>query len=221
MPDSSSGQLVLPNGPGSLRSRVAMALRAAIRSGVLVPGTVYSVPVLAGRFGVSATPVREAMLDMVNDGLVESVPNRGFRVVAVSAAELRHVAEVRLRLEPVAIADLAGRLTALELEGLRAKIDAIGEAAERDHEAAAQAAWVFRDVLLSLCPNPVLVETISWLRDRSRPSDGGSAVDYAKFARNQYALVDDLAAGNADKVRRTVEFDITRHSPARRVTSQA
>jgi hypothetical protein len=67
----------------------------------------------------------------------------------------------------------------------------------------------------------VLVETISWLRDRSRPSDGGSAVDYAKFARNQYALVDDLAAGNADKVRRTVEFDITRHSPARRVTSQA
>ena len=221
MLEPSPSQLVLPIGPGSLRARVAMALRAAIRSGVLAPGTVYSVPVLAGRFGVSATPVREAMLDMVNDGLVEAVPNRGFRVVAVSSAELQHVAEVRLRLEPIAIADLAGRLTALEIEGLRAKVDAISEAAERDEEEAAQAAWVFRDVLLSLCSNPVLVETISWLRDRSRPSGKRSSIDYVKFAHNQYDLVDDLAAGSADKVRRTVEFDIVRHSPARQVTSQA
>ena len=68
----------------SYRERVVDALRAALIAGELRPGEVYSAPALAGRFGVSATPVREAMLDLVREGLVDTVPNKGFRVTAVS-----------------------------------------------------------------------------------------------------------------------------------------
>ena len=68
----------------SLREQVAQALRGALVAGEMRPGTVYSAPALATRFGVSATPVREAMLDLAKEGLVEAVRNKGFRVVGLS-----------------------------------------------------------------------------------------------------------------------------------------
>ena len=72
----------------SLRERVAESLRAALVSGRMAPGTTYSIPALAEQFGVSATPVREAMLDLVNEGIVAPVPNKGFRVVELTDEEL-------------------------------------------------------------------------------------------------------------------------------------
>ena len=72
----------------SYRERVADALRAALIAGELRAGGVYSAPALAARFGVSATPVREAMLDLAKEGLVDVVPNKGFRVTEVSEQQL-------------------------------------------------------------------------------------------------------------------------------------
>src|SRR5919199_1566442 len=78
----------------SHRERVADALRAALIAGELRPGEVYSAPGLAARFGVSATPVREAMLDLVREGLVDTVPNKGFRVRDLSDRELDEITEM-------------------------------------------------------------------------------------------------------------------------------
>jgi DNA-binding transcriptional regulator YhcF (GntR family) len=68
----------------SLREQIADALRAALVSGQMRPGLVYSVPVLAERFGISPTPVREAMLDLAKESLVEPVRNKGFRVTELT-----------------------------------------------------------------------------------------------------------------------------------------
>jgi DNA-binding GntR family transcriptional regulator len=57
------------------RDQVADALRAALIAGELEPGAVYSATALAARFGVSATPVREALLDLVREDLVDTLPN--------------------------------------------------------------------------------------------------------------------------------------------------
>ncbi|MFN0284673.1 MAG: GntR family transcriptional regulator, partial [Kineosporiaceae bacterium] len=86
----------------TLRDQVADSLRAAVVAGQMVPGEVYSAPLLADRFGVSATPVREALLDLVRDGLMEPVRNKGFRVTELDAAELDATGDVRLLLEPAA-----------------------------------------------------------------------------------------------------------------------
>lgn len=66
-----------------------MFLRAALVAGEMVPGVTYSAPVLAERFGVSATPVREAMLDLINEGMIVAVPNKGFRIVETTDQDLR------------------------------------------------------------------------------------------------------------------------------------
>src|SRR5882672_10851460 len=65
---------------GSLRDQVRRSLEAAMVAGELRPGELYSAPALGERFGVSATPVREAMLDLARDGFVVAERNRGFRV---------------------------------------------------------------------------------------------------------------------------------------------
>jgi DNA-binding GntR family transcriptional regulator len=83
-------------GKTSLREQVTHALRAAIISGELEPGAVYSAPALGARFGVSATPVREAMLDLVRENLVTTVPNKGYRVTSMDEGDLDEITELRM-----------------------------------------------------------------------------------------------------------------------------
>ena len=88
----------------SLREQVRRALEAALVAGELRAGEIYSAPSLAEEFGVSATPVREAMLDLVKDGFIEVVRNKGFRVLEVSDADLDQISQIRLLLEvPTAV----------------------------------------------------------------------------------------------------------------------
>lgn len=91
----------------SVRGQILDALRAALAGGELTPGEVYSAPALGDQFGVSATPVREAMQQLAIEGAVEVVPNRGFRVVRRGARELAELAEVRALLQVPVIMRLA------------------------------------------------------------------------------------------------------------------
>ncbi|MCK1797142.1 GntR family transcriptional regulator [Streptomyces sp. XM4193] len=91
----------------SVRGQVLAALREALLSGELVPGEVYSAPLLGARFGVSATPVREAMQQLAAEGAVETVPNRGFRVARRTPDELAELAELRALLEVPTVLALA------------------------------------------------------------------------------------------------------------------
>src|SRR5205807_8566867 len=112
-------------GHNSLREQVSHALRAALIAGELRPGVVYSAPVLAAGFGVSATPVREAMLDLAKEGLVEVVRNKGFRVTELSDRDLDELTELRMLIEVPTTARLAGRLDGAALAELRELAGAI------------------------------------------------------------------------------------------------
>src|SRR5690348_5668676 len=113
----------------SLREQVTRALEAAIVAGELEPGVIYSAPGLAERFGVSATPVREAMLDLVKEGFVEPLRNRGFRVVEMSDEDLDNIAQIRLLIEVPTISQIASQLTPARFERLTLAAGAIEQAA--------------------------------------------------------------------------------------------
>ncbi|MFI1761043.1 GntR family transcriptional regulator [Streptomyces sp. NPDC020800] len=153
----------------SYRERVADALRAALIAGELRPGEVYSAPSLAGRFGVSATPVREAMLDLAKEGLVDTVPNKGFRVTAVSDRQLDEYTHVRALIEIPTVVDLAGTADRVCLEALRpAAREIVAAAAAGDLIAYVEADTRFHLGLLALAGNAHLVEVVADLRGRSR-----------------------------------------------------
>lgn len=156
----------------SLREQVGEALRSLLISGRMRPGQVYSAPRLAAEFGISATPVREAMLDLVSEGLVEVVRNKGFRVTALDDKELDALAELRGLIEiPVMgmVAEQCEGEIASEVERLRPLARKITKAAatsdlltytEVDNE--------FHTRFLALHGNHHVVSVVRDMRRRSR-----------------------------------------------------
>ena len=84
---------------GTKADEIALALEDAIISGELPPGAVLRQEQLSERFGVSRTPIREALRRLAATGLVSFTPNRGVRVRTISLDELRQAFLVRAELE--------------------------------------------------------------------------------------------------------------------------
>ena len=194
----------------SLREQVGNALRAAMISGQLRPGVVYSAPTLAATFGVSATPVREAMLDLAKEGLVEAVRNKGFRIVELSDRDLDELTELRMLIEVPTTARLAGRLDAAAVDALRSLASGIeAAAAAGDLIAYLEADREFHLALLGHAGNRQLVDLVAGLRSKARLYGLGRLADTGRLvdsAREHASLLNLLSAGDT----RAAE-SLTRH----------
>lgn len=93
-------------------SRVESAydrLKEDIRTNQLPPGFQATEPEFAQRLGMSRTPVREALIRLEAEGLVELIPRRGARVLPISPEDMREIYQILTALEPAAAADIAAR----------------------------------------------------------------------------------------------------------------
>ncbi|MEU8434036.1 GntR family transcriptional regulator [Streptomyces sp. NPDC029216] len=183
----------------SVRGQVLDALRAALVDGDLAPGEIYSGPVLGLRFGVSATPVREAMQQLALEGAVECLPNRGFRVLTRTARSLAELAEVRALIEVPVMLRLARSVPADTWETLRPAAHATAEAAAAgDVPAYADADRAFHRAVLSLGDNAQLVQIAEELHRRAQwPLPGAPRVrraDLVADAAEHSALLEALIA---------------------------
>ncbi|MGW0118993.1 GntR family transcriptional regulator [Streptomyces sp. NPDC003327] len=80
----------------TLRQQIADALRDEVLAGRLQPGTEFTVKQIAEQYGVSATPVREALVDLCAQGLLDSDQHRGFRVHQFTVGDYRAMVEARM-----------------------------------------------------------------------------------------------------------------------------
>ncbi|WP_110946093.1 GntR family transcriptional regulator [Streptomyces avicenniae] len=185
----------------SVRAQVLAALRDALATGELEPGGTYSAPTLAERYGVSATPVREAMQQLVSEGVVETVPNRGFRVAGRSPRDAAELAEVRAALEIPALLRLARTLPSERWSELRPLAEATVSAARvGDRAAYAEADRRFHRSLLALTGNRHLVAVAEDLHRKSQaPAAHGARPGPAELVADALihsALLDALGAGD-------------------------
>ncbi|MEU6665519.1 GntR family transcriptional regulator [Streptomyces sp. NPDC046727] len=187
----------------SVRGQILDALRTALVSGDLKPGEVYSAPVLGERFGVSATPVREAMQQLALEGAVEVVPNRGFRVVERGARELAELAEVRALIEVPVMLRLARTVPAERWAELRPLAEETARAAATGCPATyAESDRAFHRALLALAGNEQLVRIAEDLHRRSQwPPVRRTRAELLADAAEHTALLDALAVGDVDVVR--------------------
>ena len=86
-----------------LRLRVAERLRSAIVTGKLRPGDSLTETALAVQLNVSRAPIREAIQDLENDGLVETVPYKGKRVKPLTVQEVIEICDMRQYFEVMAV----------------------------------------------------------------------------------------------------------------------
>ena len=159
--------MLQPAVPRQLETFCYDSIRAAILSGTLAPGEQLVESRLAREFGISKTPVREALIRLSADGLVEIAPYRGARVVEASPAEVHHIIELRLLLELPIIAALAETRPASVLERLQQSIDASRDAlAADDRSAYLESIWAFSSIIYGTCENPRIVQVLSSLADQ-------------------------------------------------------
>ena len=203
MTDGTTATLPSLRGRRNLREEITATLRGAVISGELKPGVVYSAPSLAEQFGVSPTPVREAMLDLTKEGLVQVARNKGFRVTHLSPAELDNITEIRALLEIPAIRKITetGADPAL-IRSLRPLATAIEDAARRrDFIAHVAIDMDFHLALLDLAGNPRLVDIVRSLRTSSRLYGLQTLTDDSALldsSREHAELLDLIEFGDAD-----------------------
>ncbi|MFI6653553.1 GntR family transcriptional regulator [Streptomyces sp. NPDC050529] len=131
----------------TLRQQIADALRDEVLAGRLQPGREFTVKQIAEQYGVSATPVREALFDLSAQGLLESDQHRGFRVHEFTVADYRAMVEARTLVMDGVIRDVfTGALpSAPEQEAYR---DALVSVRRRAEEASRAARGGDLDILI-------------------------------------------------------------------------
>jgi DNA-binding GntR family transcriptional regulator len=87
----------------TMSAQLTALVRARIVSGAYPPGAALPQDALAAEFGVSKIPVREALLQLCAEGLVDGFAHRGFQVRPLSAAEAQEIFTLRLAIEPQAM----------------------------------------------------------------------------------------------------------------------
>jgi DNA-binding GntR family transcriptional regulator len=134
----------LPLRRAQLSDDVAGHLRAAIMSGALRPGTFIRLDETAAKLGVSVTPVREALLKLRGEGMVQLEPHRGHVVLPLSRQDIDDIFWVQATIAKELAASAAQRITDAEIDDLEHLTDVLTTAvAAADVETIATTEFAF------------------------------------------------------------------------------
>jgi DNA-binding GntR family transcriptional regulator len=107
-----------PDAGRLMSERIASEIRSAVLTGEMRPGTRIRQELLAAHFGASRIPVREALKQLENEGLVVMAPNRGAWIADVNSEESIEIYKIREAVEPLAIGESVPNLTDEDVEAL-------------------------------------------------------------------------------------------------------
>jgi len=207
----------------ALVDNLAAMLQARVLSGEIVTGTRLRQEALADEFGVSRTPIREALRKLQASGLVELQPNRGALVRGPSAREIRDAYEVRAELEALAAELAARRIDQTQLDALHRSQTEFRETLARMMQVRSDGGtnavpeeeiehWrhandSFHSLIQSAAANDVLTAMLAHLhrsfpRDLTRIVLGESAKLLAENVHEHEAIVDAIERRNAGEARK-------------------
>jgi DNA-binding GntR family transcriptional regulator len=217
----------------ALVDKLAATLQARMLSGELVSGTRLRQEALAEEFGVSRTPIREALRKLQASGLVELQPHRGALVRGPSAREIRDAYEVRAELEGLAAELAAQRIQHEQLDGLteaqaefrealaqmmQVRSDRTGALPLEEIERWRHANDRFHQLIQDAAANEVLVATLvhlhrSFPRDLTRLVLGESATLLAENVHEHEAIFAAIERRNGSAARKLMAEHV-RHAGA-------
>jgi DNA-binding GntR family transcriptional regulator len=140
-------------------------IRKEVSSGILKPGDQLEVTALAERFGVSRTPIREAIRTLVESGVLETRPRKGSFVRVLSAKQLLDLFQVAAELEGMACRLAALSLTKENVEAIESGLAKCIQAAEVQNNAEyAMANLDFHTAIHNASGNDWLIEQLRQLQ---------------------------------------------------------
>ncbi|MBN1538201.1 MAG: GntR family transcriptional regulator [Anaerolineales bacterium] len=150
-----------------LRQQVYDYLRGQMNSGELRPGSAIHLGEMSTRFGISKTPLREALLQLENEGFVTIYPRRGIVVNHLTEEDIRNAYEIIGALEAAVIFNERDKITTEEITDLRRRNRLMCESLENDDfDTFYQHNLAFHNIYLDLTENHNLVRTVMILKQR-------------------------------------------------------
>lgn len=206
--------------PNGLVDRLAATIQTRILSGEIATGTRLRQETLASEFGVSRTPVREALRHLQASGVVTLEPNRGAVVRGPSVRDIREAYEVRAELEGLAAELAAPHVDDVQLRQLREAEalfrhsieDVIAERRRGvDHDWTTESEWeqannIFHGVIQEAAANRQLLGSIAFLHQRFPRH-----LTWSALSRSSHLL-----AENVEQHRRILDAIEERDAPAAR-----
>ncbi len=187
----------------TIAARIFHSLAEEIVNGALQPGTKLDEQLLADRFQVSRTPVREALREMGARGLIELIPRRGGVVANIGITELTDMLEAECEVEALCAQLAAQRMSTLE----KKQLERMHDQAQRMVAAADQAGYLaqnrkFHDLICAGTHNNTIAGMVRGLRDRLsafRQAQSGTEkrleVSHAEHESVVRAILDSDGAG--------------------------
>ena len=156
--------MIVDKKSASLEEQVTATLEEEILTGKLAAGTALTEQSLSTRLGVSRTPIRAALHTLGEEGLISLVPNRGAVVVGVTRDDLIDIYNIRMRLEGLASATAAKRISPEDLGRLRESVElAEFYIQKNDTEHLKELDTAFHSVIYRASGNRMLCKTLSEL----------------------------------------------------------
>ena len=195
---------------GLRRQGIVQSLMADVVHGRLLPGAHLVTQELADRFGVSHTPIREALIALAGVGVIDLLPNRGAVVRQITPKEVREVCQVRRALECEAVRTACGRIDLAALHALAGDLKRLmtakASSSARFIEEARAVDSRLHDLISASCGNEFLAQEISRLKTLFRVfrdvawEHAEARNDFHRLseeAHEHLAIVEALLAGDA------------------------
>jgi len=197
-------------------TRIHTWLRQAILTVELKPGAMIAESEIAARFGTSRTPVREALLRLADEGLVEIRPQRGTNVARMSLARIEEALFVRTAVEGAVLQRIVAQEDRLPLARALTKIvDAqAGAVAARDTPAALDADTAFHRALVDAAGLPGVWDVVARARDlhhRLRAIAVPEENSAPRAIADHRAIVRALRAGDGEAAARRMAAHLARN----------
>lgn len=197
-----------------LHDEVVARLRMLILEEELAPGQRVPEKALCARFGVSRTPLREALKALAAEGLVTLLPNRGAEVTRLGAREVEEMFAVMAMIEAAAGAAACARLTDAELDEIRA----LHARMRACHAAGDRPAYFdlnqqIHARIVAIAGNSVLAGIYANLATRIRRARYAANLSQARWdeaMREHEAILDALAARDGERLSRLMSAHLRR-----------
>lgn len=184
-----------------LRQQVYDYLRGQMNSGELRPGSAIHLEEMSSRFGISRTPLREALLQLESEGFVTIYPRRGIVVNHLTEEDIHNAYEIIGALEAAVIFNERNKITDTQISNLRQLNAQMRQSLEQDDfDTFYQYNLAFHNVYLDLTENNNLVHTVMILKQRlyDFPRRKGFVKEWEVASTGEHEhFIDLLASGDA------------------------
>lgn len=211
MNNQHSSAALRPANRQTLAGHVYEELQRAIIEGLLPPGQKLVIDQIAKQMNVSITPVREALMRLLREGLVSEVPYSGLHVTRLSNDDLRELWSIRGVLEGYAVKLAANALSAADLVALKEDLDLLEDARQRgDGKRFREINYQFHARIYAVGAGRLLMEQISQVTRNTRRYRNLQGVivdqkyldDTQEQHRRLYQLLTDRCADEAEMLMR-------------------